>query len=89
MTAHKIWTPPEKPKKQPTHRYGPFEIKDEDKRELAAEALHKLWDAMGLTSGGGGIRLPGRDNHEEYYRLYRFIGESLLGKDCPEREMLT
>lgn len=83
--------PKQKPK-PPERRYGPMEIQDEDRRAIAAEGLSKLWDAMDLSRGGGGIRLPGKpgvEAAEAYYQVYRFVGELLLGKDCPEKEVLT
>jgi len=85
-----LLTPKEKPKK-PKRKYGPTEITDEKKREMAKLALLKLWDSMDLTSGGSGIRLPDEPSNElceTYYQIYHFIGEFLLGKDCPEKEIL-
>ncbi len=82
--------PRQKPEK-PKRRYGPLEIQDEELRRTAAEGLSKLWDAMNLSRGGGGLRLPGMpgaEAHESYYQLYRYVGEMLLGKDCPEKEVL-
>ena len=82
--------PRQKPE-PPKRHYGPMEIQDDSKREMAAEALSKLWDAMSLSCGGGGIRLPGipsREIHDAYYQAYRFVGELLLGDDCPEKEVL-
>lgn len=73
-------------------RYGPIEIQDEDRRAIAAEGLLKLWDAMDLSRGGGAIRLPGKPGVEvtaAYHQVYCFVGEMLLGKDCPEKEVLT
>ncbi len=70
----------------PKRLHGVLEIQDEDARECARQALLELWDAMALTSGRG---LGGNDIvGDAYYRLYRYVGEMLLGKDCPEKEVL-
>ena len=68
------------------------EIQDPAKRELAKQALSMLWDAMDLSDGGGGIRLPdsqSRELHEAYWRLYGCLGGLLLGNECPEKEEKT
>ena len=75
------------PKQRPKKRYSPMEIHDEERRAMASEGLLKLWEAMDLSRDGGGIRSP--DKKDAYYRAYRYLGEMLLGKDCPEKEMLT
>ena len=65
------------------------EIQDEDKRELAREALSKLWDAMELTSRMG-IRIPGDPDagvNAIYGQAYYFLGRMLLGEECPEKEV--
>lgn len=83
--------PKEKPK-QPPRKFGLLEIRDDEQRETAKEALSKLWDAMGLSSGGDGIQLPGGPHpgtHRAHYRLYRMVGDFLLGDECPEKEQLT
>lgn len=79
--------PPGPPK--PQCRYARSEIQRAEHREQAREALLLLWDAMSLSSGGGGIRLPDHENFDHYYALYRYVGELLLGRDCPEKEMRT
>lgn len=79
---------PKKKPEPPKRKYGPLEIQDEERRELTAEGLSKLWDAMNLSSGGGGIRLPD-SAYETHYQVYRFVGKMLLGKDYPEKEVLT
>ena len=74
------------PQQKPTRRYGAHEIRDEDRREQATQAMLDLWDAMDLSSNGGILDDGSYDLH---YRLYRFIGETLLGKEgCPEKEIL-
>lgn len=66
------------------------QIQDEEHRRMAKEALSLLWDALSLSSGGGGIQLPDKPPFGVYYALYRFVGELLLGPDdYPEKEMLT
>ena len=73
-------------KEERKKRYPPLQIDDEERREKAKEALLLLWDAMNLTSGGSAV-LSSRNTHEAYYRLYRYVGEMLLGEeDCPEKE---
>lgn len=79
--------PQEKPK-PPERKYGLLEIQDAERRELARKALSDLWDAMNLTEwtqfempDGSGPRM-----HTAHHHLYRFVGETLLGPDCPEKE---
>lgn len=80
--------PKDKPKPEPPkRRYGVLEIRDKDKRELAAKALSMLWDALDLTRGGSPIA-PGADSYHARWNLYQFVGQMLLGKDCPEKEVL-
>ena len=84
-------TPTEDPPATPP-MYSLLEIQDEGKRKEAAEALLQLWDAMELSRGGGGIRLPNKPSPEAsavHYQVYRFVGELLLGRDCPEKGMLS
>jgi hypothetical protein len=83
---------PEQPRAPPKRRYGPTEIQDEDRRRLAEEGLLKLWDAMQLSDGGCGIRLPGYTGvrlRDVYTQVYHYVGKMLLGEDCPEKEVLT
>ena len=85
-----LFVPKQEPE-PPKRRYAPLELQDEERRALASEALSKLWDAMSLSAGGG-IRLPGQPSvtdQEAYSHAYRFIGEMLLGEDCPEKEVMT
>ena len=74
--------PKQKPE-PPKRRYGPTEIHNEEMRAQAVEGLSKLWDAMDLSSGHFGV------GGQMYYQLYCYIGEMLLGEDCPEKEVLT
>lgn len=71
-------------------KYGPLEIQEEWKRELAAQALTKLWDAMELSRrrGSNCINLPGEpsgDTREMYYQIYHFVGKMLLGEGYPTK----
>ena len=73
------------PKKKPIppkREYGPLEIQDGERRKLAIEGLSLLWDAMDLT-GWSFLREPIYSMH---YQVYEFIGNMLLGKDCPQGE---
>lgn len=74
---------------QPTRRYGPLEIHDQDKRKIARDGLLKLWDAMNLSNPDCGITLldNANTNYDTYKAVYRFVGEMLLGEDCPEKEV--
>lgn len=76
--------PQERPK-QPQRRLGLLEVKDPDDREKVAAVLSDLWDALKLTEWSQ-FR---REEHEAWYRMYRYMGESLLGDDCPEKEQWT
>ena len=61
-----------------------LEIDGEERREAVRKALLGLWDALGLSSTNN-FKMPGKCT-EEHYRLYEFVGEALLGADCPARE---
>ena len=76
-----------KTKSEPPKRYGPIEIRGEEQRERVRVALLQLWDAMEMSAGGG--ILQGTSVWSGRYHLYRLVGESLLGLDCPEKEVLT
>ena len=78
---------PVTPPKKPSRQFGPLEIRDDDRRELAVEALSKLWDAMDLS--GKCSFLQGDGVQSLRYQQYRLVGEALLGVDCPEKEILT
>jgi hypothetical protein len=82
-----------KQKPQPAQKlHGSGQIQDDAKRELAVEGLLKLWDAMDLSHSGGIVlpeNGPSADMSKVYNQTYRFLGTMLLGKDCPEREILT
>ena len=70
----------------PQRRYGVTEVRGEENRERVAAALLQLWDALDLSCS-----VDFRPNEERgcHYRLYRHVGEMLLGEDCPEKEILT
>lgn len=82
---------PKEKREPPPRRYGPTEIQEEERRVLAKQAMLLLWDAMGLANPGGtvlsGTAVP--ELREAYYRLYCFVGEFILGEDCPEGDELT
>ena len=83
--------PKQKPEKPP-RRFGPTELTDPKKRELASEGLNKLWDAMDLSQGGG-IQLEGAASHQLQAmrrQLYMCLAESLLCDEYTlyEREKL-
>ena len=68
-----------------------LEIRDEESREQVKEALSILWRATGCHYPGSLI--PDRRITEKQLAVYegiiRFVGETLLGSDCPEFETLT
>ncbi len=75
---------------EPKQSRPPLEIQDEDRREEAKRALSKLWDAMELGRGHFGTEAnPFRERAvgDAHYQVYRYMGEMLLGDDCPEHEM--
>jgi len=72
----------------PPRKYGPLEIQDAERRVLARKALLLLWDATDLSASAA-IKLPGYEAREAHYQAYRYVGEMLLGQDCPEKEQLT
>ena len=68
-----------------------LELKNDYDRELAKEAMLLLWRAMDLQSSGM-LLLPTKPHpstRDLYYRMFRFVGETLLGKDCPDPEQYT
>lgn len=72
----------------PPRTYGPLEIHDAARRVIARKALLELWDAMDLSNPPR-VVMPGAEAWEAHYQAYRYVGEMLLGKDCPEKEQLT
>ncbi len=85
-------TAPPPPEEEPARKFGLLEIRDPEKRKISLAALSLLWDAMGLSSGGGGIRLP-EDGPEglwdAHYAMWESMGRSLVGDECPYEEVLT
>ena len=71
-----------KPPPEPPPR-SPVEIQDPEARETARDGLNLLWDAMDLSSGDDGWL------YHQHLSLWQFVGEELLGDDCPDREVLT
>ncbi len=67
----------------------PLQIQSDGSRAKAREALLLLWDAMGISSGGRGILGDSAAVHDAHYQAYRFIGEMILGDDCPEKAVMT
>lgn len=59
--------PKEKPQ-QPERRYGPLEISDSERREVAKNALSALWDAMELSHPSG-ILSPSSAPYETHWKL--------------------
>ena len=69
----------------------PFEIRSPEDRSKAIEGLTLLWEAMQLGRGnyidnGGG---DGRSVSEARTRAYEFLGDMILGSDCPQFEVWT
>ena len=80
---------PRPPPEPPGREYGSMEIRDESERKKAREALRILWHAMGLYNPGPIVLPPYMPKYEDSYRLYRYLGESILGDECPDFEQLT
>lgn len=76
-----------KQRKKPERIYGALEIEDEENRQLAAEALTMLWDALELSKRGV-FQTPQDVKREAWRQIYDYIGKMLLGEDLPEREVL-
>lgn len=87
VTKSGLAIPAEKPKRPP-RRYGPLELQDEDQRESAKAALLSLWDAADLSRSESFV-LPGAASAEAQRKVYRLLGEMLLGNECPGREVRT
>lgn len=76
-----------KPSPRP-RQFGPLELSDAEDREKARKILYDLWDVMELSQSPG-LVIGNRAQHEIYWQAYQFIGNLLLGKDCPEKEVWT
>jgi hypothetical protein len=78
------------PQEKPKRKYGPLEIQDEAERELAREAMSKLWDAMGLSRGRGSLIHgdAGNVRYEAYRLAYEMVGDMTLGQ-APQKEVFT
>ncbi len=86
-----LLTPKQKAEK-PKREYGPTEIRNEKRREMARKALEELWKAMSLHDHSPGIPIPDRPSGElceTYDQLFNFVGKLLLGEDCPGNWELT
>lgn len=73
---------------------GPLELRDEEARGKAQQALGQLWDAMDLVQGHGhrGIQLtdePSVIRRAAYYELHKHMGKALLGRDYAGGEEWT
>ena len=80
--------PPPPPEPQPLR--GPLEIQDPDRRATAVEAFRQLWDAMDRSGPGGAAVCPlTRRRFGDYWNLWHYAAETLLGTDAPEREVNT
>ena len=93
MTEYKqlpsgIVLPEEKPT-LPPRSFQPLEIRNPEKRALAIKAMVMLWEAMNLLEWSA-IPNPDYDRGPELHaarlKAYRFLGEMILGEDCPEGE---
>lgn len=73
--------PVQKPE-PPKRTYGPLEIQDAERRKEAREAIKDLWDAMQLTNGS--LWSDSKERYDAHYRLWHYVGEMLLGEDCPK-----
>ena len=80
--------PVDKPDK-PARQYGALEIRDEAQRTKAKEAMAILWRAMDLHQQGSQIKLPNDLCLADRERLWRYLGQTLLGDECPECEVWT
>lgn len=78
--------PAEPPK--PRRQYGALEVRDDEQREATKLAMDALWDAMELSRSSAFI-LPDAPPLDAQRKLWRFVGEMLLGSDCQERDVMT
>ena len=78
---------PVEPPARPQRVYGPLEIQDAEKRRVAHTALVFLWEAMELEKGDhlGGSRA----RYAAHLQTWKYMGEMLLGEDCPDCLVLT
>ena len=70
-------------------KYGGMEIHTQGRREKVSEALLQLWDALDLSHWRHLNDPVHAEQREDHMRLYRFVGESLLGDECPQRVEYT
>lgn len=79
---------PEKTPEPPRH-YGSLEFRKTEDREAIKAAMVELWKAMRLREGSYQFEQASTDRlWEDRHRLWRFIGENLLGDECPDLEVL-
>lgn len=70
-------------------KYGSMEVHTQGRREKVKDALLALWDALDLSHWRHLTDPIHAEQHDDQLRLYRFVGESLLGDECPTREEYT
>ena len=78
---------PKPPQKPPHRAYPPLEIQDEERREEVGRAMYALWDAMDLSKGRSILDHNKRTVFDAHYAAFQFLGEMILGSDCPGKEM--
>lgn len=79
---------PVQPPQEPPRQYGPLELQDKVDREATKLALAQLWRAAGMDRGMG-IVFPGHSpgQSEARRKLWKILGEMLLGDDCQSCEI--
>ena len=80
--------PMQKQEPKPIVHRSPMEVTGEQRRKATRDALIALWKAMGLERCGG-IQLQGDDCLEPQRDLWYYFGDTVLGTDRPDMEILT
>jgi hypothetical protein len=78
--------PKEKPK-EPSRRYGPLEVQDENQRKRVKEALGELFKAMGLHKGSF-ISSRYQAIRDAHRMAFGHLETMLLGDDAGDHEVL-
>ena len=77
----------------PPRRYGPLEVRDDERRKEVTRAMLDLWDAMNCQQSDCFLSEPTEKEEKERIQarrdLFEYVGKMLLGADCPEGYELT
>ncbi len=81
--------PAKKSEPPPPRRYGPLEVRDDERRKEVTRVMLALWDAMNCQRCDPFLREHEQERIQARRELFEFVGKMLLGEDCPEGYELT